>query len=93
MSAGRIETYIHSDATTQNKGGAMVKVTCQTDFAARTAQFIAFSRQVAQRAYGVSATTWQHVVEFWPELAAAKQELEREMKEKIEVEAIALIRL
>lgn len=35
---GRIETYIHSDSITQNKGGVMVKITTDTDFAAKVLQ-------------------------------------------------------
>jgi translation elongation factor EF-Ts len=46
--AGRIEVYTHSDKSVPNKGGAMVCVRCVTDFAARTDQFINFSKEVAK---------------------------------------------
>jgi hypothetical protein len=41
---GRIEAYIHSDSVTPNKGGCLVEVQCQTDFAARTDAFIGLHR-------------------------------------------------
>jgi translation elongation factor EF-Ts len=50
--AGRIETYVHSDNATRNKAAAMVRVSCQTDFGARTPEFIDFCGKVAKFACG-----------------------------------------
>lgn len=52
---GRIETYIHSDSINQNKGGVMVKVSCESDFAAKTPEFIEFCQEVARLCYAVLA--------------------------------------
>ena len=56
--AGRIEAYIHSDSVTPNKGGCLVEVQCQTDFAARTDVFIAFAGKVARLMFGYGANQW-----------------------------------
>jgi translation elongation factor EF-Ts len=45
---GRIESYIHSDAITPNKGGCLLKVSCKTDFAAKTPEFIEFCKLVSR---------------------------------------------
>ncbi len=54
MKNGRIETYLHSDNVTENKGGAIVCVSCSSDFAARTDQFIGYVKRVAKMAYAAS---------------------------------------
>jgi translation elongation factor EF-Ts len=73
MTAGRIESYIHSDSITSNKGGALVKVLCQTDFAARTEDFIRFTKKVARMvyAYGLGGATEDDVSITWEEFVAA----------------------
>ena len=40
---GRVETYVHHDG----RMAAMVEVNCETDFVARTSEFIQFCRDVA----------------------------------------------
>ena len=40
---GRIESYVHHDG----RLGALVEVQCETDFVARTEEFVAFCRDVA----------------------------------------------
>lgn len=52
MTAGRIATYTHSDKSVPNKGAAMVRVLCTTDFCARTPGFVQFSDRVARYAFG-----------------------------------------
>jgi elongation factor Ts len=42
-SEGTIQTYVHHNA----KVGALVEVDCETDFVARTEDFVAFAREVA----------------------------------------------
>lgn len=52
MKPGRIEAYVHSDRITENKAGVLVKLTCDTDFAAKTDEFKAFATKVAKLACG-----------------------------------------
>lgn len=93
MCAGRIETYLHSDATTPNKGGALVKVACQTDFASRTADFIDFARRAARMAYAVGATSWSDVTAAFPDIEDDRTVLAKNLREVIEVTDIAILRV
>lgn len=90
---GRIEAYIHSDTITNNKGGAIVKVTSDTDFAANTPEFVAFTRLVAKRAFGATAIIWQDVVNMFPEMETERSNLASILKETITVEDITVLRL
>lgn len=90
---GRIETYTHSDSITQNKGAAIVKVECDTDFAARTGDVIAFAKLTASRAYAASADVWQDVVNMFPEMETDRKNLAALLKEKIEVSEIVVLKL
>ena len=91
--AGRIEVYVHSDAVTENKGGCIVRVTCETDFGARTEGFKAFARKVAQFAYGAQAETWEEIIETrtFPALEGERRQLEEELKERVTVEEIVIL--
>jgi len=93
MRAGRIETYVHSDSVTANKGGCMVRVRCDTDFAARTKEFIQFAKEVAQFAYGAGAERWEDVIETraFPELEDERQKLQEFLKEHVTVEEIVIL--
>ena len=93
--AGRIETYVHSDTVTENKGGCMVLVTCQSDFGARTKEFKMFARKVAKMAYGAEAETWEDVIEVrtFPEMEKERQELESFLKEKVTVKEITILKI
>lgn len=90
---GRIETYTHSDSITQNKGAAVVKVECDTDFAARTPGFMAFAQTVAKYAYGAGATTWEGLIDVFPDLEVLRVDLAKELKEKIRVSEIIIVTL
>lgn len=100
---GRIESYIHSDSQTANKGAAMILVTCETDFAARTPEFIAFVKIIAIRAYAVSGNakaingiakpTWKNIIEEYPDLAVVKKNLEKKIKEKVELKHALVLSL
>lgn len=81
--AGRIEAYVHSDTMTQNKGACIVEVNCQTDFAARTPEFIEFSKLVARLAYGYGAQDWSELVSLHPEIAEKKTAVEESLGEKV----------
>lgn len=68
MSAGRIETYVHSDKSTANKGGVMIKVTCKTDFAAKTDEFINFCKRIAKLSYGYIREDSEISIDDFPDL-------------------------
>ena len=93
MLIGRIEAYLHSDVTTSHKGGVLVRVTAQTDFAARTEVFIAFAHTVAKLAYAAQATTWDAVIAMFPDLEVTRLELQTSLREPIVVDAITLLTL
>ena len=94
MVAQRIETYLHSDSIAMNKGGCMVLVTAQTDFATRTPDFQNFSRQVAMLCYAEGSARWSAVVAMFPELEAQRMYLESKagLGEKIAVEGITIFK-
>jgi elongation factor Ts len=52
-SEGTIQTYVHHNA----KIGAIVEVDCETDFVARTEDFVAFAREVASH-IAAAAPRW-----------------------------------
>lgn len=92
---GRVEVYVHSDLHTKNKGGAMVLVTSQTDFAAKTQMFIEFAKKCAKMFYAASHAhknpTWEDVVGIFPDLIEEKAALETELREKIAVVGSAIL--
>lgn len=87
---GRIETYLHSDLSSFNKGGCMVQISCETDFSAKTDEFIEFCKYVARMAYAVSTpdtyrVVWHQLVDIFPEVAERKKKLEETIKEMVSV--------
>lgn len=90
---GRIETYIHSDSITPHKGAAMIRVNCQTDFAARTDEFIDFAKLCASRAYAANADSYDAIVESFPDVEDVRKELARKLREQVDVDSIAIVRL
>jgi translation elongation factor EF-Ts len=91
--AGRIEAYIHSDSVVPNKGGCLVEVQCQTDFAAKTDLFIAFARKVARLMFGYGTSQWPALVEHCPELEDERCQLQKELKERVQVNRVVALRL
>jgi translation elongation factor EF-Ts len=91
--AGRIEAYIHSDSVVPNKGGCLIDVQCQTDFAARTDLFIAFARKAARLMFGFGAGQWSELVENCPELETERCQLEKELRERVQVNRVVALRL
>jgi translation elongation factor EF-Ts len=69
----------------------MIRVMSQTDFCARTEDFISFTKIAAKYAYASSAKTWADVIAEYPSIEDARLNLERELKEKIEVEDIVIL--
>lgn len=91
--SGRIESYIHSDSLTASKGGCLVRVTCQTDFAARTGEFISFCRQAARHAFAAGADSWDETGRIFPDAEAARIALEASIKEKVTIGPIYILGL
>jgi translation elongation factor EF-Ts len=89
--AGRIETYIHSDKSVPNKGAAMVRVVSQTDFAARTDQFISFTKDVAKMAFASQAETWDDLIAAYPSLEVDRREVADVIREKVVIDQITLM--
>ena len=90
---GRIETYIHSDSITQNKGGAMVKVVCDTDFAAKVAVFKSFCAAAAKYSFAADSTDWKKVIFVFPRVEEMRLTIQDELKEKVTVEEIVIMKL
>lgn len=87
---GRIEAYIHSDSSTQNKGGVIVKISCESDFAAKTQEFIDFCKLTARLLYatnteGPALDLVSNIMEIDPEYKSKLEELEKKLKEKIDI--------
>ena len=107
MAAGRIETYIHSDNITPNKGGVLVKVSCQTDFAAKTDEFISFAKRIAKLAYAFGqglewdeSTSWGELVKAVGYTGEQGQTLETDrvglsklLRETVTIEEIVILTL
>ena len=89
----RIETYVHSDSLTENKGAAMVRVLSQTDFAARTERFSKFAKACARYAYAASTEAWEELVKEYPDIEHQRLELQTELKETITVDQIRILTL
>jgi translation elongation factor EF-Ts len=91
--AGRIAHYSHSDTTYRNKGGAMVRVMCITDFAARTPDFIAFADQVARFAYACSAKNWAEIAHAYPEVVRELNRVRGLLKENINITDVKVMNI
>lgn len=90
---GRIETYTHSDKLTPNKGGAIVRVTTDTDFATKEERFVDFCKLAAKHAYAAQAESWADVVLVFPDTEAERISVEKLLKEKIVVDKISILML
>lgn len=90
---GRIEYYIHSDKTTENKGACIVKISTQTDFATKGDDFIKFCKECAKFAYAAQSENWIDVVELFPFLNENRDKLVKELKESIIIEEIKIFNL
>jgi translation elongation factor EF-Ts len=77
-----------------NKGGAMVRVTAQTDFACKTDIFIAFAKRVAMMAYAASSAQWSEIIAIFPDLEEARLALESKtsgLGEKVTIQEVVLL--
>ena len=90
---GRIDTYVHSDKSTENKGAAIVKVSCDTDFAAKTDVFKAFTADLAKLAYGAGTEDFIKVCEIFPTVKNRFVSLKEALHESIEVVEIKIMKL
>jgi translation elongation factor EF-Ts len=89
--AGKIEVYTHSDSTTPNKGGCLVRVLCQTEFAAKTDEFGGFCKKVAKMMYGFDKVEWKDLVAEYPEIEQERLNLEGTLKEKVWVDKAVIL--
>lgn len=88
---GRVEAYIHSDASIQNKVGCLVEVTCDSDFGAKTEEFITFCKHVVMMMCGHMAKNWNELVDQKPCVMGEKRSVEEKIGERVEVTRVALI--
>lgn len=93
QNCGRIETYMHSDSITRNKGGCLVRVLSQTDFAAKTDQFTKFCKKAAQMLYGFKKDTWEKLLKEYPDIEQDRLNLEKELGERITVDQVLIMDL
>ena len=90
---GRVEVYVHSDKITNNKGMAAVKVSCDTDFCAKTEEFKAFTSELAKLAYGAEKDTFEDVCSVFPNIKEKLDILRDSLKENIVVEEISIMKI
>jgi hypothetical protein len=83
MTGIRVESYIHSDSVTPNKGGSLIELHCSTDFAAKTPEFAAFAKEVAKHVYGAQRKLWAEIIDVFPELENKRKALSLLLKEEV----------
>lgn len=93
MNTGRIEIYVHSDKTTQNKLAGMVKILCESDAAAKTDEFIDFAKKVAKYCVGFNVTNYLDLTDLFPQIEESRKNLQKLLKEDVRIEQIYIMRL
>jgi len=93
--ARRVDVYLHSDGVSENKGGAMVMVSAETDFSLHSSVLREFTKKVAMLAYAFNCTRWDALCEMAPELKEKHALLQSKEKhqglaEKITIEKICI---
>jgi translation elongation factor EF-Ts len=89
MNGMRVGAYLHDNGL---KGGALVKVLTQTDFASRTDEVYFFANKLAKLAFGAQAESLTEVFEMFPILEVDMEELSKKIGEKIQVEEIRIVK-
>jgi translation elongation factor EF-Ts len=79
------------EALADADGAVAVKVSCTTDFAARTDAFRSFSASAASAALKAGTSDWETLVTKEPHLEAGRNALEREIREKVAVTAVVAL--
>lgn len=98
MLPGRIEYYIHSDSITMNKAGCLIEVGTETEFAARSQEFIDFSKELAKIVFAFEVHTIS-MLEMFKDIRSVanllekKESLEKALKEKIVLRQATFLRL
>lgn len=90
---GRIESYLHSDLTTKNKHGSLVKVECETDFGARSEEFIRLCKRIAMYACGSQTCDIDAVFATFPYLEDDLKETSNKLKENIKVTDVYIMQI
>ncbi|GAB1349131.1 translation elongation factor Ts [Ignavibacteriales bacterium] len=84
---GRISAKVSDD----KKYGVLVEVNCETDFVAKSDDFVAFSKQVTDIAFSKKIKSSAELVESTPEFSDLLNELTAKIGEKLEVSRIAFL--
>jgi translation elongation factor EF-Ts len=90
---GRVESYSHSDSITQNKGGSLVKVTCDSEAGSRTREFITFVKMVARYAYASSAQSWDSMKLVYPALEQDLLRICAVLNEHVAVDEVVVMKV
>ena len=91
MSTTRVEAYLHSDSVSANKGGALIRVATQTDFASRTPAFQDFAKRCARLCYAAQAQTWDDVITLFPDIEEERLALQASLRETVQVDHITVV--
>lgn len=90
---GRIESYVHSDSITRHKGGALIKVACDSEAGSRTDDFAAFALKAAKMAYAADTESWAGVILVFPHMEEERLALCQKLKEEVVITKIAVFTL
>jgi len=90
---GTVVSYIHHD----KRGGAMVEIITQTDFAANSQEVNDFGKWVAMIAYGFNLPSWDYFLEKEAKMnissAGKLGKLIEEVKENVKVGRITILKV
>lgn len=82
---GRISAKVSED----KKYGVLVEVNCETDFVAKSDDFVAFSKQITDIAFSKKIKSSAELIESVPEVTDLLNELTAKIGEKLEVSRVA----
>lgn len=90
---GTVASYMHHD----KRGGAMVEIITETDFAANSQVVADFGKWVAMIAYGFNIPSWDYflALETKMNLCSPRKlaELKEEVKENVKVGRITILKV
>lgn len=90
---GTVVSYMHHD----KRGGALVEILTDTDFAANSEEVAAFGKWVAMMAYGFNFPSWEYLLHEEKKMnigAAVKlDELRKEVKEQVKVGRFTILKI
>lgn len=88
---GTVVSYMHHD----KRGGAMVEIITETDFAANSQIVADFGKWAAMIAYGFNLPSWDYFLVGEVNLNGATrlEELKKEVKENVKVGRISILKV